>query len=114
MDITNTLSRSSRPRLLRPVAGKLVCRSSLARESSSSAPLFLEVDVDLDAAFFVEISKSLLRVRASSLFSSVGLRIRSLLTQSSHLPKANKSVIVYSKRVMRFLCVGLGNVVFAR
>lgn len=81
----HTLSRSSRPRL-RLVAGRLFWRSSLARVLSSSPGFFLcdfvaeEVD-----GFFVEVVYSRCNVRARSLFSSVGLRIRSPGTQSSHL-----------------------------
>ena len=81
---THTLSRSSRPRPLRPGAPKLLERSSPSRPSSSSPPrLFVPVVTLL--GFLVAASKSRRSVRASSRFSSVGFRIRSLLTQSSQL-----------------------------
>ena len=88
------MSRSSLPLFPRPVIGKLVCRSSLPRLELLSEPpparlLALEV---FDGAGLRAASRSLLSVFASSLFSSVNLRTRSLLTQSSHLLSGHRQL----------------------
>ena len=82
-----TLSRSSRPRFPLPVAGRLVCLSSLSLfELLSEPPRFFVIVVFVDTGFRAA-SRSRFSVLASSLFSSVNLRMRSPLTQSSHLQR---------------------------